>query len=175
VPTAGGCSLFPTSAHLLLRLKHKVKQAAVPARPGGHFCAPLPMLFASSGAATCITPPASPRLYTLTATPPSQYPPAGSSDLATANRIAREMIFRCGFRCSVCCAVVAFAITAEMCPRRLAFSFSCAVFFASFSSKRLAMYAPLLSSLRHPLGPCSKRLGPVSLMTNEETYLKSAG
>ncbi|KAI7835886.1 hypothetical protein COHA_010231 [Chlorella ohadii] len=43
---------------------------------------------------------------------------AGSSDLATANRIAREMIFRCGF---------------------------------------------------------SKRLGPVSLMTNEETYLKSAG
>lgn len=30
--------------------------------------------------------------------PASQLPTAGASDMATANRIAREMIFRCGFR-----------------------------------------------------------------------------
>ena len=30
--------------------------------------------------------------------------PAGASDIATANRIAREMIFRCGFRWAACCA-----------------------------------------------------------------------
>lgn len=85
---------------------------------------------------------------------------AGAADLEGANHIAREMVFRCGFRL----VVLLQPRLPGVCPCRV----------RSHSLQRCRRAPSNSAPVLHQL-LCSKRLGPVSLMDNEETYLGNQG